>query len=142
MRHFNPDSLLDFTEFGFSQIAVDAGTGVAYVSGQAAVAKNGTVIGATFETQLKQVERNLRAAFRFLKAKPENILMIRGFVVDLDEEDLLPYAAFRKRLFKGNVASTLVSVSKLALEPLIVEVEAQIVVGKKMARKLACGQMK
>lgn len=110
------------------------------MSGQVAFDISGNIVGDDLETQLEQVERNLKETLKFLQVGQKDILFMRVFAVDFNARTDVPaYQRFFERFGKGTLfATTLTGVQSLAFEELKVEVEVQVAVGKSKAKELRC----
>lgn len=104
-----------------------AGARLAYVSGQGGQDNTGT-LSTDFEAQVKQAYANLRAALDALGAKPDQVAKLTIFVVDHDMAKLGILTRSVKDMFGDRLpAQTLVPVPKLAIDPMLFEVEAVVV---------------
>ena len=121
----NPPNLYDPSPNGYSTAAiVPSGARVAYISGQGGQDSTGG-LSPDFAVQVKQAYANLRAALDALGAKPEQVAKLTIFVVDHDMSKLGVLTQHVKELFGQSLpAQTLVPVPKLAIEPMLFEVEA------------------
>ncbi len=124
----NPPDLGDPTPNGYSTaVIVPAGARLAYVSGQGGQDNTGT-LSTDFETQVKQAYANLRAALDALGAKPDQVAKLTIFVVDHDMAKLGILTRSVRDMFGDRLpAQTLVPVPKLAIDPMLFEVEAVVV---------------
>ena len=125
-RFLNPPDLE--TPPGYSHIAEVRGGRTIYIAGQAALDREGNVVGAgDFETQAEQAFRNLGIALAAVGCTPANLVKLTVFVCDMSK--LALYRKARGR-FLGSVtppaapAITLVEVSRLFQEELLIEIEA------------------
>src|SRR5262245_28171188 len=94
-----------------------------YISGQIAVDKDGTVVGANdMRAQAEQVFKNVEAALAAAGAKLTDVVKMNTFATDLTQ--IQAYRDVRTRFF-GDVtpASTLVQVVHLARPEYLLEVE-------------------
>eukprot|EP00177_Eucheuma_denticulatum_P004488 GFKZ01008159.1.p1 GENE.GFKZ01008159.1~~GFKZ01008159.1.p1 ORF type:complete len:189 (+),score=28.40 GFKZ01008159.1:39-569(+) len=133
----NPPTLFDAAPFSFTQLTIDTQTRVAHFAGQVAIDVNATIVGTTLEQQLAQVETNLRAAMQFVDAENNDILFVRAFIVQFDPVPDLPlYQALVARF--GSPAGTVVGVTSLALEGLLVEIEMDVAVSRPVAMRFRC----
>jgi reactive intermediate/imine deaminase len=95
-----------------------------FVSGCTATDENGNLVGRDdVEAQTVQVLRNLEAALTAAGADLQHVLKVTLYLTDIGDRERINIA--RQRLF-GSVrpASTLVEVSKLAIDGARVEIEA------------------
>ena len=124
----NPQTLYDPTPNGYSTaMIVPAGARVAYISGQGG--QDGTgALSPDFAVQVKQAYANLRSALDALGAKPDQVAKLTIFVVDHDMSKLEVLTRNVKEMFGETLpAQTLVPVPKLAIDPMLFEVEAIVV---------------
>lgn len=78
--------------------------------------------------QVEQAYANLRAALDALGARPDQVAKLTTYVVDHDASKLEVLTRNVKNMFGETLpAQTLVGVAKLAIEPMLFEVEATVV---------------
>jgi len=100
---------------------------VAYISGQGGQDSTGG-LSPDFAVQVKQAYANLRAALEGIGAKPDQVAKLTIFVVDHDMSKLGVLTQNVKEMFGDTLpAQTLVPVPKLAIDPMLFEVEAVVV---------------
>lgn len=114
---------------GYSHVVVASGTTV-YVAGQIALDANGKIAGNDIKTQAQQVLLNVRAALTSAGATFADVVKMVTYVVDLDDAKLAAIREVRKGFLPsaGPPASTLVGVTRLAMEGLLIEVEVIAVI--------------
>jgi enamine deaminase RidA (YjgF/YER057c/UK114 family) len=124
----NPKTLYDPTPNGYSTaVIVPANARVAYVSGQGGQDSRGA-LSPDFATQVKQAYANLGAALDGIGAKPDQVAKLTVFVVDHDMSKLEVLTRNAKEMFGETLpAQTLVPVPKLAIDPMLFEVEAVVI---------------
>ena len=124
----NPKNLYDPTPNGYSTaVIVPAGARVAYISGQGGQDATGA-LSPDFAVQVKQAYANLGAALDGIGAKPDQVAKLTVFVVDHDMSKLGVLTQNVKEMFGETLpAQTLVPVPKLAVDPMLFEVEAVVV---------------
>lgn len=124
----NPPNLFDPTPNGYSTaVIVPGGARVAYISGQGGQDSTGS-LSPDFAAQVKQAYANLAAALEGLGAKPDQVAKLTIFVVDHDMSKLGVLTESVKAMFGETLpAQTLVPVPKLAVDPMLFEVEAVVV---------------
>ena len=124
----NPHNLYDPTPNGYSTaVIVPSGARIAYISGQGGQDGRGQ-LSPDFAVQVKQAYANLRAALDGLGARPDQVAKLTIFVVDHDMSKLEVLTSNVKEMFgKTLPAQTLVPVPKLAIDPMLFEVEAVVV---------------
>ena len=123
----NPQNLYDPTPNGYSTaVIVPAGARMAYISGQ--VGQDGTGgLSPDFAVQVERAYANLRTAIEALGAKPDQVAKLTVFVVDHDMSKLEVLTRNVKAMFGERLpAQTLVPVPKLAIDPMLFEVEAVV----------------
>jgi enamine deaminase RidA (YjgF/YER057c/UK114 family) len=121
----NPPNLGDPTPNGYSTaMIVPAGARLAYISGQGGHDSTGG-LSPDFAVQVKQAYANLRAALDGLGARPDQVAKLTVYVVDHDMGKLGVLTEAVTAMFgKALPAQTLVPVPKLAVDPMLFEVEA------------------
>lgn len=123
----NPPNLYDPSPNGYSTaVIVPAGARVAYISGQGGQDATGG-LSPDFAVQVKQAYANLRSALDALGAKPDQVAKLTVFVVDHDMSKLGVLTESVKEMFGDTLpAQTLIPVPKLAVDPMLFEVEAVV----------------
>lgn len=121
----NPQNLFDPTPNGYSTaVIVPQQARIAYISGQGGQDSKGA-LSPDFAVQVKQAYANLSAALDALGAKPDQVAKLTIFVVDHDMSKLEVLTRNVKEMFGETLpAQTLVPVPKLAIDPMLFEVEA------------------
>lgn len=124
----NPKNLYDPTPNGYSTaVIVPANARMAYISGQGGQDSTGA-LSPDFAVQVKQAYANLRAALDGIGAKPDQVAKLTVYVVDHDMSKLGVLTQNVKEMFGERLpAQTLVPVPKLAIDPMLFEVEAVVV---------------
>ncbi|HEY6418131.1 MAG TPA: RidA family protein [Candidatus Binataceae bacterium] len=129
-KFLNPDTLL--TPRGYTHVVtVEGASKMIFVSGQVAVDKEGKLVGpGDLKAQVRQAAANLSAALAAAGATPADIVKTNTYIVNYKQENYSALREARSALFSsGNPpASTLVGVTALAIEGLLVEMEAIAVV--------------
>lgn len=98
-----------------------------WVSGTVGIASDGSIPDGVVE-QFDVALKNLDTCLKSVGAGPENVVKVTVFLTDIDDRPLINPA--RQRYFGNHrPASTLVEVAALVLPKLMVEIEAQAVVG-------------
>jgi enamine deaminase RidA (YjgF/YER057c/UK114 family) len=125
-KHINPDTLL--TPRGYSHIVtVEGAQKLAFISGQVAVDKEGKIVGpGDLKIQIKTAAENLVAALAAVGAKPSDIVKMNTYIVQYKQSDYAAMREARAVLFPSGEppASTLIGVHSLAIDGLLVEIEA------------------
>lgn len=124
----NPQTLYDPTPNGYSTAVITPRNArIAYISGQGGQDATGA-LSPDFAVQVKQAYANLRTALDGLGAKPDQVAKLTVFVVDHDMSKLEVLTRNVKEMFGDTLpAQTLVPVPKLAIDPMLFEVEAIVV---------------
>ena len=106
------------------QITVADPGRLAFVSGQVAWASEGSVVPETLEAQTKQVIENLSRALEAVNAGPRDIVQMRIYMTDLNDENM-GIAMTQIAVFLDGVKPSLtgVGVADLAGPDLKIEVE-------------------
>lgn len=126
VRYINPPTLE--RPPGYSHVADVRGRRLIFIAGQAGVDANGTVVGGDdIEAQAEQAFRNLSAALESAGCTASNLVKLTVFVRDISK--LADYRRARDRFFNSVApavapAVTLVEVSRLYSEFLLIEIEA------------------
>ncbi len=113
---------------GYSQIVEVAATRIIFIAGQAALDRDGNVVGkADFAAQAAQVFRNLAVALEARGCNAANLVKLTVFLTDMS--NLAAYREARNRFFASVTppaapAVTLVEVSKLYGADFMIEIEA------------------
>ena len=123
----NPPNLYDPTPNGYSTaVIVPREAKVAYISGQGGQDATGG-LSPDFAVQVKQAYANLRAALEALGARPDQVAKLTVFVVDHDMSKLEVLTENVKEMFGETLpAQTLIPVPRLAIDPMLFEVEAVV----------------
>lgn len=123
----NPKNLYDPTPNGYSTAVIVPREGrVAYISGQGGQDSTGA-LSPDFAVQVKQAYANLNAALHALGARPDQVAKLTIFVVDHDMSKLEVLTRNVKQMFGAALpAQTLIPVPKLAIDPMLFEVEAVV----------------
>lgn len=124
----NPPNLGDPTPNGYSTVVITPPNArTAYISGQGGQDSTGA-LSPDFATQVAQAYANLNAALDGLGASPDQVAKLTIFVVDHDMAKLEVLTRNVREMFgEALPAQTLVPVPKLAIDPMLFEVEAIVV---------------
>lgn len=115
---------------GFSQVAIDNRNGTVFISGQVAYDAQGSIVGVNdLAAQTRQVLQNLQTALAEAGSDFRHTLKLNFYVKNLSEEAVAIIRKERAPFLPQDQlpASTLVGVSALAKEDLLLEVEAYAV---------------
>lgn len=123
----NPARLNDPTPNGYSTALVVPATGrLAYVSGQGGQNHSGE-LSPDFGAQVEQAYANLATILDALGAQPCQVVKLTLYVVDHDMSKLGVLTENVTRMFGDTLpAQTLVPVPKLAIDPMLFEVDAVV----------------
>lgn len=123
----NPKNLYDPTPNGYSTAVIVPREGrVAYISGQGGQDSSGA-LSPDFAVQVQQAYANLRTALDALGAMPDQVAKLTVFVVDHDMSKLEVLTRNVKEMFGAALpAQTLIPVPKLAIDPMLFEVDAVV----------------
>jgi enamine deaminase RidA (YjgF/YER057c/UK114 family) len=112
---------------GFSR-AVRAGN-IVFVSGTVGRGPDGSVVAGGVYEQAKQTIENIRVALEAAGASLSDVVRTRTYLVDIAAQD--DFARAHREAF-GDIrpASTMVEVSRLATPEMLVEIEADAVLGE------------
>jgi enamine deaminase RidA (YjgF/YER057c/UK114 family) len=123
--HLNPPSLSKPT--GYTHVVAARGQRLIYISGQIAFDQSGQLIGpGDLRAQTVQVYENLKSALAAAGATFADVVKLNTYVVNYKPEYRPVLGEVRSRYVDGNrpPASTLVGVSALAMDGLLIEIEA------------------
>lgn len=123
----NPSHLHDPTPNGYSTAVVaPAGARLAFISGQGGQDGTGG-LSPDFSAQVNQAYANLSAVVAALGARLDQVVKLTVFVVDHDMAKLGTLTEAVTRTFGARLPTqTLVPVPKLAIDPMLFEVEAVV----------------
>jgi enamine deaminase RidA (YjgF/YER057c/UK114 family) len=116
---------------GYTHVVTAQGGTTVYVSGQVAFDVNGSMVGiGDLLAQAEKASENLVAALKAAGASPADVVKANTYVVNFKQDDLRIIRDVRARVFPADnpPASTLVGVQALAVEGLLIEMEAIAVI--------------
>ena len=116
---------------GYSHVVAATGSKMVYVAGQIALDGEGKLVGAgDMAAQAKQVYENLGRALAAGGATFADVVKLNTYIVGLDAERMASARAARGAHYPGPnyPASTLVGVTALAMDGLMIEVEVVAIV--------------
>lgn len=124
----NPKNLHDPSPNGYSTAVITPREArVAYISGQGGQDSTGA-LSPDFAVQVKQAYANLRTALDALGARPDQVAKLTVLVVDHDMAKLGILTQNVKEIFgEALPAQTLIPVPKLAIDAMLFEVEAVVI---------------
>jgi len=124
-QYLNPKALFDPRFFTHS-VTVSGPVKLVYVSGQVSYDRDGHVIGrGDMKAQAEQVFRSLKHNLAAAGATWADVVKLNGYMVNMNPDNVNLYREVRSRYinFPDMPASTLVGVSALVHEDLLLEVE-------------------
>ncbi|MEK1898099.1 MAG: RidA family protein [Rhizobium sp.] len=123
----NPSHLHDPTPNGYSTAVITPAAGrLAFISGQGGQDQTGA-LSPDFAKQVRQAYANLAAVLDALGARLDQVVKLTVYVVGHDMSKLGVLTENVTRMFGDTLpAQTLVPVPKLAIDPMLFEVEAVV----------------
>jgi enamine deaminase RidA (YjgF/YER057c/UK114 family) len=128
-KFVNPPTLA--TPRGYTHVVTATGGKTVFIAGQVAWNVKGEVVGkGDLRAQATQAYENLKAALAAAGATTADVVKMNTYIVNFKSADLPMIREVRSKFFaqENPPASTLVGVQALALEDLLIEVEAIAVV--------------
>lgn len=122
----NPSSLYNPTSNAYSHVAIVQNfKNIIHVAGQGGENSKGE-LSPNFEEQVIQAINNIQHALKAANAELSNIAVLRVLVVDHSDEKHQILIKIMQNLWKNHPfpACTLIPVPRLALERMLIEVEA------------------
>jgi enamine deaminase RidA (YjgF/YER057c/UK114 family) len=129
---FNPPGLYDPAPNGYSHIGiVQAGARLAFIAGQGGEAADGQ-LAADFHQQVRQAMDNLLIAIGAAGGQPSQVAKLTVLIVDHSEQRLGVLGEELARVFGEQLkpACTLIPVPRLALDGMLFEIDAVVVVSE------------
>ncbi|RKR08754.1 enamine deaminase RidA (YjgF/YER057c/UK114 family) [Flavobacterium sp. 90] len=130
----NPASLFDPTPYGFNHASSVKTPGeFVYISGQSGGLGKEHKLSNDFREQTQIVLKNIVTVLESYNLKPENVMKITILIVDHSPEKLKIWEEEISKVWKDKPfpASTLIPVSKLAIDGMLIEVDATAFKAKK-----------
>jgi len=126
VEYLNPSTLS--TPTGYTHLVQVRGGRTLYIAGQVSFDKSGNLVGkGDFAAQTTQVFENLKSALAAGGATFDNVVKVTTFGTDMSQMQTL--RSIRAKYYGKNApASTLVQITRLAHEDLLIEIEAIAVV--------------
>lgn len=121
----NPDTI--HTPRGYTHVVTVQGGRLVFVSGQVAVDKDGQIVGrGDLKAQAFKAAENLAAALKGAGATMADIVKMNTYVVNYKQDDYRAVSEMRRAMFpkENPPASTLIGVASLAVDGLLIEIEA------------------
>jgi enamine deaminase RidA (YjgF/YER057c/UK114 family) len=124
----NPQGLYDPAPNGYSHAVIaSGGSRIAYIAGQGGEDSTGK-LSPDFAVQVEQAYASLRTALEGIGAKPNQVVKLTTLVVDHDMSKLGVLTKNVKETFgEALPAQTLIPVPRLAVDGMLFEVEAVVV---------------
>jgi enamine deaminase RidA (YjgF/YER057c/UK114 family) len=119
-------------------VAVAGAERLVYVSGQVSLGVDGSVVGrGDMRAQSEQVFANMTSALKAAGASWSDVVKLNAYMVNMSTDAVAAYREVRTRFLKAGQlpASTLVGVTRLVHEDLLLEVEAVAALGGRPASK-------
>ncbi len=124
IRFINPPTL--GKPPGFTQVVEVTGGRLVYLAGQAAIDRSFQIVGrGDFRAQAEQVFENLKLALAAVGADFTHVVKLNYYVLDISNRGALLEVRDRYVNTEHPPASTLVEVRNLALDGLLLEIEAE-----------------
>jgi enamine deaminase RidA (YjgF/YER057c/UK114 family) len=130
-RITNPKTLFNPAPYGFSHVVTAPAQGkLVFVAGQGGEEDTQGKLTADFRTQVRQSLHNIKTALQSQQATMNHVVKVTTLVVDHDAEKLkIIIEEFKKMWPKQNSpVNTLIPVPKLAIEGMLVEIDATAVI--------------
>jgi len=124
-KFINPPTLA--TPRGYTHVVTASGGKMIFVAGQVAWDSKGEIVGkGDLRAQATQAYTNLKAALAEAGATTADVVKMNTYVVNFKSADLPVIREVRSQFFpqENMPASTLVGVQALALDGLLIEIEA------------------
>lgn len=130
MKFINPPGLYDPRPNGYSHVVIaEAPARIIYIAGQGGDDAEG-VLSESFEEQVRQALANLQTALAAADARLSDVAKVTALIVDHSEERLGIFSR-ALRAACGDLPAptcTLIPVPRLALDGMLFEIEATVVV--------------
>ncbi|MCC9071409.1 RidA family protein [Flavobacterium sp. F-65] len=123
----NPEPLFDPTPYGFSHASSVKTPGeLVFISGQSGGLGKEHTLSSNFREQTQTALKNIVTVLDSYKLKPENIMKITILIVDHNQEKLKIWNEEISKIWKNKPfpASTLIPVPRLAIDGMLIEVDA------------------
>lgn len=130
MKFINPPGLYDPRPNGYSHVVVaEAPARIIYIAGQGGENIDG-VLSESFEAQVKQALDNLQTALAAADVKLTDVAKVTTLIVDHSEARLGIFSSALRAMWGAppSPACTLIPVPRLALDGMLFEIEATVVI--------------
>ncbi|WP_420644698.1 RidA family protein [Candidatus Leptofilum sp.] len=127
---FNPETLFNSLQYGFSQIVVAEGQRTVYFSGQVAWDENENIVGENdLRAQVWQSLRNVETAVTSAGATLNDIVALRIYILHDWMDKTAPVSEGLKQFFPENPpTATWIGVQSLARPEFLIEIEGTAVI--------------
>lgn len=129
MKFINPAGLYDPRPNGYSHVVIaEAPARIIYIAGQGGENAE-DALSADFTIQVEQALSNLHTALTAAGAHHTDIAKVTALIVDHSEERLRIFSTALRTMWGGHPAPacTLIPVPRLALDGMLFEIEAAVV---------------
>ncbi|WP_299321505.1 RidA family protein [Parasphingopyxis sp.] len=124
----NPDTLPDAGALGYTQTVTAKPGELVFCSGQVAIDRDGTPVPSDLAEQAKVAANNVKLALAAAGATPEDVTIVRLYIVDMTPEKMEAVGSALPALFKGTApCATAIGVQSLADPEYLVEIEVMAV---------------
>jgi enamine deaminase RidA (YjgF/YER057c/UK114 family) len=126
-KFHNPEALFNPTPYSFSHVAVvPAGSQLVFVAGQGGEENKEGQLSPDFRTQVQHALKNIQLALQTQQLTMGSVVKVTTLVVDHDAEKLKIIIAEFEKMWPGKnfPVNTLIPVPKLALDNMLVEIDA------------------
>ncbi|MEM8695663.1 MAG: RidA family protein [Pseudomonadota bacterium] len=124
----NPDTLPDAGALGYTQTVTSPPGEFVFCSGQVAIDRDGTPVPEDLAEQARIAANNVKLALAAAGATPEDVTLMRLYIVDLTPERLDAVGGALPALFDGTApCATAIGVTALADPEYHVEIEVMAV---------------
>ena len=126
----NPDALFNPSPYGFSHVAVvPGGSKLVFVAGQGGEENKEGKLSADFRTQVQHSLNNIKIALQTQQLSMKSVVKVTTLVVDHNTEKLNIIIEEFKKIWpdKQFPVNTLIPVPRLALDNMLVEIDAMAV---------------
>lgn len=130
LTYLNPRELYDPSKYYSHVVSGPGSQRTIFVAGQVALDKGGKITSNEKPEQIRRAFRNLRTAIESAGLSPTQVAKIQIYSVNHKESDLSLISEESQALFTPQhmPASTLVPVTRLALDGLLFEIDATLLV--------------
>lgn len=127
VHRLNPPTMWNMAALGWSHISVVEPGRVAFLSGQIAMMPGSTDVPEDVASQAKLATASLAAALEELKASPQDVVMLRVYVVNATSE-AFGQAVAPLRAMLGDAMPSITTIGVQALYKPEIKVEIEMVV--------------